>query len=89
MAEINIKYSRWQKPLSSAHLSWIARTIEQDINRKKNESSGYPINGVINVKGLEDNVLYGYSTINYKVSWTKIDQNDPDSFMNSIEITID
>lgn len=89
MAEINIKYSHWQKPLSSDHLGWIAKTIEQDIMRKRTEGTKCPTNGEINVKGLEENVIYGHSTIKYKTTWTKEGQNDSVPYINSIEITID
>lgn len=89
MAEINIKYSHWQKPLSSDHLGWIAKTIEQDIKCKKKEGTKYPKEGEINVKGLEENVVYGYSTIKYNISWWEKDPKDPDCYIKSIEITID
>lgn len=53
------------------------------------EGTELPIKGEINVKGLEDNVIIGCSTIKYHIKWTKNDPKDADRFIKSIDITID
>lgn len=89
MANININYENWQKPFTSDQIGCIAKIIEQDIKRMMEEGTELPIKGEINVKGLEDNVIIGCSTIKYHIKWTKNDPKDADRFIKSIDITID
>lgn len=89
MTNINIKYSRWQKQLTPDKLRWIADIIDQDIKTKCKKGTINPIHGEINVTGLEDNVIYGCSTMKYNIKWTKNNPNDADYFIESIDVTID
>ena len=86
---INIKYSHCQKQLTPDKLRWIADKIAQDIKGKCKDGIINPIHGEINVIGLEDNVIYGCSTIRYDITWVKNNPNDADYFIKSIDVTID
>lgn len=89
MTNININYKNQQKPFTSDQICCIAKIIEQDIKRMMEEGTTLPIKGEINVKGLEENVIIGCSTIKYNIIWAKNDPKDSGGFIKSINITVD